>query len=36
MFDPKDFHLPSGEEFFDGDETEFINGKGEDDDDTGQ
>lgn len=36
MFDPKGFQLPDGEEFFEGDESEFIGGKGDDEDESGQ
>ena len=36
MFDPKEFQLPDGEEFFEGDESEFIGGKGDDEDEPGQ
>lgn len=36
MLDPKGFQLPDGEEFFDGDEAEFIGGKGDEKDDSRQ
>ena len=36
MFDPTTFTLPDGEEFFEGGETEFIGGKGDDEDESGQ
>ena len=36
MFDPTTFQLPDGEEFFGGDEAEFIGGKGDEEDDSGQ
>jgi hypothetical protein len=36
VFDPTKFELPEGEEFFGGDEAEFIGGKGDEEDDSGQ
>lgn len=30
---PEDFNLPEGEEFFDGNDEEFRDGKGDDEDD---
>ena len=33
MTDPKPFTLPEGEEFFDGDDSEFQSGRGDDEDD---